>query len=231
MKTRNPALVRGNATREALITAAIAVFARDGFHAASTRAITAAAKVNQALIGYHFHGKEGLYRAVFERLTRHIADRMIPVMEEVRDSLAFAEELTDAAARHERILSGMLLLLETLLEFVSRDDSTAFAQLVMREQQSPTAAFSLIYDGFMGKHLELLTQLASRLDPRHDALHTRLKVLTIMGQVLMFRIARASVRRHMAWSTIGSEELELVKSQLRRNLGQLFPSSSRTAVG
>ena len=51
-------------TREALIDAAVSVFADQGYVAGSVRAITRLARANQAAITYHFGGKEGLYRAV-----------------------------------------------------------------------------------------------------------------------------------------------------------------------
>jgi AcrR family transcriptional regulator len=51
-------------TRQALITAALAVFAEKGFTAGSVRDITRRAKANGAAVNYHFGGKEGLYREV-----------------------------------------------------------------------------------------------------------------------------------------------------------------------
>ncbi|MFL4973257.1 MAG: TetR/AcrR family transcriptional regulator [Microvirga sp.] len=51
-------------TRQALITAALAVFAEKGFTAGSIRDITRRAKANGAAVNYHFGGKEGLYREV-----------------------------------------------------------------------------------------------------------------------------------------------------------------------
>ncbi|MDE3176333.1 MAG: TetR family transcriptional regulator, partial [Pseudomonadota bacterium] len=53
-------LPRGDATRAALLAAALQVFGDKGFEAASTRQIAAAAGVNIAMIAYHFGGKEGL---------------------------------------------------------------------------------------------------------------------------------------------------------------------------
>jgi AcrR family transcriptional regulator len=53
-------------TRRALIDAATAVFADQGYEGGSVRAITQKAKANQAAITYHFGGKEGLYRAVLQ---------------------------------------------------------------------------------------------------------------------------------------------------------------------
>lgn len=51
-------------TRERLIQAAGAEFARRGFHEASVRAICRAAGANVSAIKYHFGSKEGLYEQV-----------------------------------------------------------------------------------------------------------------------------------------------------------------------
>ncbi|MEQ9814454.1 MAG: TetR/AcrR family transcriptional regulator [Azospirillaceae bacterium] len=57
----------GESTRNAILDAAEAVFARHGYDGASLRAIANRAGVNQPLIHYHFESKDGLFRAVFRR--------------------------------------------------------------------------------------------------------------------------------------------------------------------
>jgi TetR/AcrR family transcriptional regulator len=65
-------------TRMAILKAARTVFARRGFEGASTREVAEAARVNNAMIYYHFKDKDQLYRAVladsfmaFERIWEH----------------------------------------------------------------------------------------------------------------------------------------------------------------
>ena len=65
-------------TRAAILKAARAVFARRGFEGASTREVAQVARVNNAMIYYHFKDKVGLYRAVladsfaaFDRVWEH----------------------------------------------------------------------------------------------------------------------------------------------------------------
>lgn len=55
--------------RNAIVDAALKVFAAHGFHGAGTRAIAQAAGVSQPLLNHHFDGKEGLWRVVGERIT------------------------------------------------------------------------------------------------------------------------------------------------------------------
>ncbi len=60
-------------TREAIIKAAVRLFAEKGYQGTSVRDIVSKARVNQAAINYHFKGKDGLYREVlqiaFDKLT------------------------------------------------------------------------------------------------------------------------------------------------------------------
>jgi TetR/AcrR family transcriptional regulator len=55
--------------RNAIMDAALEVFAAQGFHGAGTRAIAQAAGISQPLLNHHFGGKEGLWRLVGEQIT------------------------------------------------------------------------------------------------------------------------------------------------------------------
>jgi TetR/AcrR family transcriptional regulator len=59
---------RGDATRRAILDAAIRIFARAGFDAASTRAIATEAGVHHALLRYHFADKDALWRAAVTQM-------------------------------------------------------------------------------------------------------------------------------------------------------------------
>lgn len=55
-------------TREEIITAALELFAEEGFETVSVRDVTKLAKVNLASVNYHFGNKEGLIREVTSRI-------------------------------------------------------------------------------------------------------------------------------------------------------------------
>ena len=55
------------ATREALLAAGTAIFAERGYDGTTVDAIAARARVNKAMISYHFRGKHGLYTAILKR--------------------------------------------------------------------------------------------------------------------------------------------------------------------
>ena len=62
--------------RPQLIKAAIALMAREGVAAGSTRAIAAELGVAQATVHYTFGTKEELYRSVMEKLTHDLVDQV-----------------------------------------------------------------------------------------------------------------------------------------------------------
>lgn len=76
-------------TKQKILNAAEQLFARQGYHATSLRAITATAGVNLAAVNYHFGGKEGLLESVFLRRLEPLNAARLEQLETV---LARAEE-------------------------------------------------------------------------------------------------------------------------------------------
>ena len=209
---------RGDQTREALIDAAIEIFGRDGFRAASTRSIADAAGVNQALIGYHFGGKPGLYLAVFDRISRQVEQYLGPVAQAIEAQL---EQPASAGSEQplSRCIGFMHQLTDALVATFLAPESAAWAGLILREQQDPSAAFDRLYSGVMRRLLSLLTRLVAQIrgaDP--DATENRLLSQTIIGQALVFRSARATVLRHLGWQEIGAEQITTIQAVVRRNV-------------
>jgi TetR/AcrR family transcriptional regulator len=82
---------RGEATRERIVSAAVAVFSEKGFEAASTRAIAQRAKADQGLLTYHFPRKDDLWRAA--------ADRIFGILNEALDERVLSLEFADSRDR------------------------------------------------------------------------------------------------------------------------------------
>ena len=210
---------RGDITRRALIDAAIAEFARDGFHAASTREIARSSGANQALIGYHFGGKEGLYLAVFQFIADQIQARVgsaiMPIeayLAELRDDKALTK------AQGEQCIAHFTQLIEGVVRLHTDPRTALWMQLILREQQAPTKAFDILYEGFMGRYLDLVTRLVQRLRPDLSRDEAALRVITVLGQILVFRVARSTLLRHMNWQGITPREVEMIIQQIKANL-------------
>lgn len=67
---------RRDATRESLLEAATGAFADKGFDGARVDAIARRARVNKAMIYYHFGTKQGLYEAVLLALLAEVRRRL-----------------------------------------------------------------------------------------------------------------------------------------------------------
>ena len=222
---------RGDSTRDALVQAAIEAFGHDGFGAASTRAIAQAAGVNQALIGYHFGGKPGLYRAALEHIATAVEQRMGPVIAGIRAELGvelpadggatagIPVPAIDAAGR----LAALKRLLDGLVVLLTSNESAPWARLVLREQQDPSEAFDILYSRVMRPLFDVAAGLVAGIrggtaaDPAN-----RLLVVTLLGQVLVFRAARAAVTRQMNWPLIGDAEAAAIRERIRSNVDAIL---------
>jgi TetR/AcrR family transcriptional regulator len=68
-----------DATRRALFAAGADLFSRRGFDGVVVDDIARAARVNKAMLYYHFHDKLGLYRAVVQDMLREAGARMTAI--------------------------------------------------------------------------------------------------------------------------------------------------------
>jgi AcrR family transcriptional regulator len=209
---------RGEATREALIDAAIGVFARDGYHAVSTRSLASAAGVNQALIGYHFGGKMGLYLAVFDHIAGRLLERIGPLVDALEARLESAPPSATAAQRRAHFLPPLLAIAEGMLELMLSDETEEWSQLILREQQHPGPAFERLYDTYMGRVFGLLARLVQQLRGDGDPANARTVVVGIVGSVLVWRAARATVMRHLGWGRPGTAEIAAARAAVRRSV-------------
>jgi len=206
---------RGESTRDALLDAATLVFAREGFASANLRQIAQAAGANPALIGYHFHSKEGLYLAVFQRIAGRMREALDPLLERIGRELETPAEA--ARDRRPACLELLLAFIEGLLVHTVHEHP-AWGQLISRELNQPTAAFDALYDGVIGLGQRALVGLLERLRPGEGLEQTRLLAASLVGQVFLVRHGRAPFMRLLGWDSIGPWELDAMKALIRRNV-------------
>jgi TetR/AcrR family transcriptional regulator, regulator of cefoperazone and chloramphenicol sensitivity len=220
---------RGVGTREALVAAAIDVFGRDGFHAASTRSIAEAAGVNQALIGYHFGGKEGLYLAALEHIAAAFRERVGTIAAAIQadlDQPSRRPRARDQGTGHD--LALLTRLLDAQVVALTGPESAGWARLILREQQAPTRGFEVLYEGYMSQLLDIVGQLVTRIVGR-DLGREELAVLvfTIVGQALVFRVARAAVLHQTGWRDVGPAEIAAIQTRIHRNVSALLEEAGK----
>lgn len=207
----------GDNAKQALIQAGIEIFGQSGFDAASTRAIAERAGVNQAMISYYFGGKEGLYVDVMQFIGTTMASRLGPVVGDVEQARRLMVD--SAAPARDGYLELLGKITDRLVMIMASDETAAWARLIMREQQDPSPAFEAIYDGFMRLLLDLLAQLfAAARGGKQPTKQDHLRVVTIIGQALVFRVSNAAALRTMGWKRIGERELGEVQRMIRENV-------------
>jgi len=73
------------ATREALLDAALELFAKDGYREVGTEQIVARARVTRGALYHHFADKRDLFRAVHERVEAELVERIARRLEGIAD--------------------------------------------------------------------------------------------------------------------------------------------------
>ncbi len=202
---------RGDATRDKLLNAAIDVFGRYGFDGATTRKLADTAGVNLQAIPYYFGGKEGLFIAAAEHLASliggHVGDLRAVLQNRFAELDVEGRQMTSAEARGylTQIVQRMMML------FVSKQ-SESWARFIIREQMEPTEAFQRIYGQIMRPMIDMARRLIGAILGENPASeHIRLRTLSLVGSVLVFRTAHAAVFAQLEWKSAGPRELEILQ--------------------
>jgi AcrR family transcriptional regulator len=201
---------RGADTREQLVQAALEVFGRLGFEGASTREIAKTAGANLAAIVYHFGGKEGLHLAVAEYIVERINGLVGPALA----GMAAPEATASPEGARRALFAVVSTMIDVLL---GEADAERWARFIVREQMQPTAAFDVIYS-FLGTAHGLASRLVATILDRPEDEEVRMLVFTLLGQILVFRVAQTMVLRRMAWRGVGAAEREKIKRMVTHNI-------------
>lgn len=213
--------VNSSGTRQKLLAAAIDLFGRQGFEGTSIREIARQAKANIAAIAYHFGGKEELYRACLEHIVQSVGQGLGEQLQPSDDLGLDPDQARKALKDIFFAITGFLLATPQVASFV---------RVVVREQMDPTPSFDLLYRDFMEplhRRLCRLWALASGSDAESET--TKVAVFSILGQVLLFRIARAGALRRMGWRDIGERELAILRQRIAINVELLTKPGERKA--
>lgn len=209
-------------SRIRLIDAALDLFGSQGFEATSTRAIAARAKVNLAAIPYYFRSKEGLYRAV----AQHIAVELNALVGAERDRIL--KSMRHAPPSPAQARAAMHAFVEGFAGIIVSSEAARWAPFILREQMQPTSAFGVLYETFMEPTHRVLSALLAAItggDP--GSVETRLRVFTLLGQVIVFRAAQKMVLTRLGWEHIEADELDQIKRIVHENLDRIIGMETR----
>jgi TetR/AcrR family transcriptional regulator, regulator of cefoperazone and chloramphenicol sensitivity len=200
---------RGKDTRSRLLSVATQLFSDRGYEGVSTREIAAAANTTLPAIPHHFGSKEGLYQAVFAAIAEDMERQLSPAA-----TAALAVLDNERASR-----AAMINALENLVLVHARaflQNPSAWGQLVVREQLHPTAALVTVNQVLERRLFDPLLRLIARLTHSSSKRsQVKLKVMTWLGRVLVFRFARTSLLNLMGWEELNPARINLILEFLR----------------
>ena len=203
-------------TNSRLLDVAVDHFGRLGLEGASTRAIARDADTLMSSITYHFGGKSGLYLAAADHIAANMHTQIAPTLERAAALCGDDGDIDAARAAIQAIIGGMTMVM-------LHDDTAAESRFIVREQAEPTEAFTRLYSGVMGQMLERLSKLIKRVaDNRLTETQCRVRAMTLVGQVLVFRVARATVMTGMGWTHIGPEEATVIVETITANINAIL---------
>jgi AcrR family transcriptional regulator len=206
-----------------LVAVAIELFGRDGMDAVGTRAIAEAAGAQMSTITYHFGGKEGLYLACARQIAAEMRERIAPLLELARTACTESGGTREARA-------AVLAMLGGFVGIMMNDDIAPIARFIVREQMNPTPAFAILFEGAMQPVVERTDELLQRIAGgrlAHDQL--RIRAVALVGQVLAFRFARATLLRATGWESIGPAETDAVRAVVVAHTGAVLSALEQGA--
>jgi AcrR family transcriptional regulator len=208
-------------TDSRLLDVAIEHFGRYGIDGASTRAIAKDADTPMSSITYHFGGKEGLYLATAERIVERMKEKLGP-------AIAEAERACQPGCTRARAREALHSIYRHVAAALVSADTAAPARFIVREQADPTEAFTRIYDRMMAPMLGRLTQLLTIVaGGKLDETEARVRAVSLLGQILVFRVARETALRGAGWKSIGPNELQVIQDIVADHLEAILERLSK----
>ncbi len=194
-------------TRERLLKSGLKLFGQAGYNGVTTRALAADARVNQAAIPYHFGGKEGLYRAVAEMVADDMAGANIMFVTKAPD--VFRMVAGNKPIMRKVVRTLVKRMVRRFLGFRDRaGDRPAF---IVREYLDPGIGFGILYERVIERvHMALTAMVAVVAGMPEEAPEAKLKAHSILGQIIIFGLARPVMLRRMEWENYSSENIEAI---------------------
>ena len=205
-------------TRTRLLDAAARLFAAHGYDGVSTRALARAADVNIAAIGYHFGGKKELYTAVIHHAVEATNSIANPVAEGLQAGIA-------AANGDRRLLAKTAdRFVRTLIHGLGSDPQVSiWIAMIQQEFAHPSDAIRIVLDGrILPMHRAFTALTAAALGGKVDDPAVIVRSHAVVGQVLIFFLARVVLLARTGWNDYDPETLAVMKGEIAHSvLGSL----------
>ena len=209
--------------RGRLLEAGVDVFGKHGFDAATTRMIAKKAGVNIAAIPYYFNGKECLYHTVVSHITGKLESQVESTLIEIEEWVA------DGKLNREEALVLLEKLLEKMINFmVGSPEAPGFARIVLREQLYPSSAYDIIFNRIMAPIINAVAKMVTTATGAMPSRVASLRALTLIGQVIVFRVARETTVRALGLKGYSPAETAEIRRVILEQTRSMIKGMSRT---
>ena len=206
-----------------LLEAGVDVFGKHGFDAATTRMIAKKADVNIAAIPYYFNGKEGLYHAVVAHITGKLESQVESTLLEIDG------RVSEGNMNREEALTLLEKLLEKMINFmVGSSEAPRFARIVLREQLYPSSAYDIIFNRIMAPLINAIAKMVTTATGATPSRVASLRALTLIGQVIVFRVARETTVRALGLKGYSTDETAEIRRVILEQTRGMIEGISRT---
>jgi AcrR family transcriptional regulator len=209
---------RGEDTRQRILSAAMEVFATQGFDGTTTRRLADMAQVNLPAIQYYFGNKEGLYRAVIAHLVETMESRVAEASDRV------TQALTEEHVGRDELINLLCLMLETFTSLVtdqSFPDWKSKAMFFARADIEPSPALDQMHDWAVRRIVKPCAGLVGRLTSQSaDDEATLLRTLAILGQVVIF--CKQKGPQVLGWEQIDKARVKSIQTVVREHTLAIF---------
>ncbi len=162
-------------TKTKILKSAEELFAVDGFHHTSLRAITAKAGVNLAAVNYHFGSKEALLEAIFDL-------HLVPLNAIRTKRMQEVAERSAASGARPGVEEVLRCFTEPTLALLHRDSGSGYFRiLVGRALSDPDQTVRQLFLGKVSGVLELLLNLLCQALPDRSRESVALRLQFALG--------------------------------------------------
>lgn len=196
-------------TEERIIYAAMKVFSQYPLGSASIRMIAKEADVTLSLVLYHFKSKENLYQVVFDRIMTYYAEHL----QSYFDRLDKKEKFSPEEAKH--ILCDIVRY--TTEELFCAPEANWLAKIALGETLYPSSFYDYFYEKYFKKNYDLIANLVMAVMGITDYRKAFLKGVSILGNIVSFRMERELLVRHLDMTGFSKEEIEELKALVMRS--------------
>jgi AcrR family transcriptional regulator len=190
-------------SKQRILAAAEELFAAFGYEGTSIRQIAQKAGVPVALVSYHFGGKLGLYRRVFE-------SHAPTIVAERRAGLALAELERDPDRRLAAIVNAVLL---PMLKLRADEGRQSLGRLLAREVTDPRSVERGIIQDLLDPIAAAVTDLLQAALPDRSAAEIHWAYQMIVG-TMTFIMADAGRIRRISGGACDPEDVEAIMQHI-----------------